>query len=149
MKPATAGFAFVMASGIVSVAASLQGLPVTLDALLAVACVTWVSLAATQGASWPRTGLMRCSSSRSLPGGLGLLYPIVIVAIARGRRDFAPDLWIGMGVLAIATLAGSELVLAARASDVLQSLRPALGDVDSRPGCSHRFSCRRSPPASS
>jgi tellurite resistance protein TehA-like permease len=39
-------FAFVMATGIVSVAASAQGLAVLSDALLAAACLAWVVLAA-------------------------------------------------------------------------------------------------------
>jgi hypothetical protein len=38
------GFSFVMASGIVSVAAALQGLPLLSEALLGVACIGWVTL---------------------------------------------------------------------------------------------------------
>jgi tellurite resistance protein TehA-like permease len=56
---------------------------------------------------------------------LGLaLYAPVIVAVARHtnrRRRFTPDLWIAMGALAITTLAGSELVLAA---PTFRALRP-------------------------
>jgi hypothetical protein len=57
---------------------------------------------------------------------LGLaLYPLVIVIIARAirrSRRFDPDLWIVMGALAIATLAGSELLLATKALHALHDL---------------------------
>ncbi|HZS25478.1 MAG TPA: hypothetical protein VFA30_10910 [Gaiellaceae bacterium] len=62
-----------------------------------------------------------------------VLYPFVAGAVVRSlrrRRDFAPDLWIVMGGLAIATLAGSELLLGARTLQVLPALRRVLPDAD-------------------
>jgi tellurite resistance protein TehA-like permease len=65
---------------------------------------------------------------------LGLaLYPLVAAAIAvelRSRPRFGPDLWVTMGALAIATLAGTELLAAARAVDSLGAFRPVLRDLD-------------------
>src|SRR5919201_2121320 len=65
---------------------------------------------------------------------LGLcLYPFVAAAIAgslRRRPRFGPDLWITMGGLAIATLAGSELLLAARTLGSLGPLQPWLRAID-------------------
>jgi tellurite resistance protein TehA-like permease len=62
-----------------------------------------------------------------------LLYPLVAIAVARALRDrpgFSPDVWILMGALAIGTLAGTELLVAARALHMLGTLRPWLRDVD-------------------
>jgi len=65
---------------------------------------------------------------------LGLcLYPLLMTAIvsaARHRSRFAPDLWIGMGALAIATLAGAELVLAPRTLRTLPEIASLLRDID-------------------
>lgn len=214
-------FAFVMATGIVAVAAADEGLPLLSDGLLALACLAWVALGAalmgrvlrgTAGrrsvssrprlsafalvaatavigarlaqareespslvlwtialALWvlllvmrPRTDDVRGNSllvvvateslavlgallgpSRGTPlllvaltcWLLGLIaYPAVSCAIARAAnrsRRFDPDLWIVMGALAIATLAGSELLLAARGSHSLHELTAGwLADVD-------------------
>lgn len=65
---------------------------------------------------------------------LGLaLYPLVAGAVVagavRGRR-FDPDLWIVMGALAIATVAGGELLIALRGLRELAGLRAALPDLD-------------------
>jgi len=65
---------------------------------------------------------------------LGLcVYPLVAAAIAASllrRPRFAPDLWITMGALAIATLAGTEVLLAGRATHALGPLRSWLRDAD-------------------
>lgn len=62
---------------------------------------------------------------------LGLaLYPLVMLAIVRARPGFEPELWIAMGALAIATLAGTELLLAARQLNAVGELRRALSDID-------------------
>lgn len=191
-------FAFVMATGIVSVAAALESLSLLSDALFALACAAWIvfvavairapapgrprieafaAVAATAvlGARlvlfrddelalclwflavlvWaalvarrPTWGEARGSSLLLVVGteslavlgallaprfgvvlrdaalvawvlGLALYLPVVsLVAYRRGR--FAPDIWIAMGALAIATLAGSELVLASRALHALR-----------------------------
>jgi tellurite resistance protein TehA-like permease len=198
-----------MATGIVSVAASVEHVDVLSDSLLALACAGWVVLAA---ALLPRRGrlgrprlqtfalvaatsvlgarfailgvdvvplvlwscallfwlalLARRPSLAELGGGallvvvaveslavlaalvafrrgtafvvvafvawaLGLaLYPLVLAAIARARRGFEPELWIVMGALAIATLAGTELLLAARHLETAAWLRLALPDLD-------------------
>src|SRR5262249_53007274 len=64
---------------------------------------------------------------------LGLaLYPLVTAAIVVAlshRRRFAPDLWIVMGALAIATLAGSELLLTGRKLHILEEPRRLLPDI--------------------
>ncbi len=207
-------FAFVMATGIVSVAAAEQSLPLLSEALLALACLAWIVLTAVVArrafqaprarprlqsfalvaataviggrfmqagkatlalalwsaalAAWllllvqrPDAGRARGSSllvvvaTESLAflaallaprwgpslldfalaaWALGLaLYPFVIAALAlelRRRRRFEPTLWIVMGALAIATLAGSELVLAARELETLHELRVWLRDAN-------------------
>lgn len=203
-------FAFVMATGIVSVAARLQELPVLSDVFLAVTILGWLALAAllwrhvlrrprlesfafvaataVLGARFSIAGhrlvalalwalaiaawvvlLARWPQLHRADGGwflvvvgteslavlgsllaprfgaglipaalawwaLGLaLYPIVAAAITlelRRRPRFGADLWITMGALAIATLAGAELLDAARALDSLGSFRPVLRDVD-------------------
>jgi hypothetical protein len=110
MKPATAGFAFVMASGIVSVAASLQGLPVTSDALLAVACVTWVSLAARLRArSLGRDGRSRdrdARRKRARARGAVVRRSSVLAACARRRRLAT---WV-LASLLVPALAACELL---------------------------------------
>jgi tellurite resistance protein TehA-like permease len=61
------------------------------------------------------------------------LYPLVVATIAaelRIRPRFAPALWITMGALAIATLAGSELLLAARTLAVLAPEHALLRDTN-------------------
>ena len=64
---------------------------------------------------------------------LGLVaYPFVAWRIALDLRDrlkLAPDLWVAMGALAIATLAGAELTLAARERQMLSGLARALPDI--------------------
>ena len=207
-------FAFVMATGIVSVAAQLQGLEALSDLLLAVTVLGWLALAAVlcvgvlRGecrrsrlesfavvaatavlgarfsfaghdlvalalwtlavAAWLGVLARRPQLTRADGGwflvvvgteslaalaslvaqrlGAGLLpaalawwalglalYPLVAAAIAvelRRRPRFGPDLWVTMGALAIATLAGTELLEAARAGHVLGDLRRILRDVD-------------------
>lgn len=209
----TSAFAFVMATGIVSVAAFVEDLALFSDLLLAVACAGWAALAAVL--SWPPRrswrgrprlqsfalvaataviavrfslaghgaialglwGLALCFwlllvlrrpfisqfvggsllvvvATESLavlaallaPRWAGallvvafaawvlglLLYPFVLGAIMLAlcrRPRFAPDLWIVMGALAIATLAGTELRLAARTLHMLPSLGNS-ADVD-------------------
>ena len=207
-------FAFVMATGIVSVAARLQGLPTFSDVALAVAVLGWCVLAAVLcvqtlrsehrrprfesfafvaatavlGARFSYAGrnfvalalwtlaigawlvlVVRRPELTRADGGwflvvvgtealavlasliaprlgaellpaaltwwaLGLaLYPLVGGAIAMGLRSrprFGPDLWITMGALAIATLAGTELLDAARAFNALGAFRLVLRDVD-------------------
>ncbi len=65
---------------------------------------------------------------------LGLaLYPVVagaVVATVAREHRFSPDLWIVMGAVAIATLAGSQLLLALRALHELAGLRGVLSGVD-------------------
>jgi hypothetical protein len=54
------------------------------------------------------------------------LYPAVAAAIGaelHHRPRFGPDLWITMGALAIATLAGTEILLAGRTLHALDPLR--------------------------
>jgi tellurite resistance protein TehA-like permease len=208
-------FAFVMASGIVSVAASLQGLPSLSWALFAVACLGWATLALTltprllaeasatpprfeafavvaatavlgtrlalmgemvlalalwalAAAVWltvlarrPRGGradgawflivvgtesLAVLASLLALHWGaaladaalacwvLGLcVYPAVATAIGaelRRRPRFGPDLWIAMGALAIATLAGTELLLGAERLHTLAAVQGWLRATD-------------------
>jgi tellurite resistance protein TehA-like permease len=201
-------FAFVMATGIVSVAASLQGLPALSETLLWVACLAWVTLAlalslrgfrqatstrprfasfafvaatAVLGTRFALMGhtavafallvlaasswlalLPRRRGGERADGGwflivvgteslavlasllaqrwgeqfldaalacwlLGVcLYPAVAAAIGaelHHRPRFGPDLWITMGALAIATLAGTEILLAGRTLHALDPLR--------------------------
>ncbi len=207
-------FTFVMATGIVSVAAWLQGLPALSDALLVIAVAVWIVLALAASArmlrvspvrprlqsfafvaattvvgvhfllagdralglalwslallSWlallarrPRldkpTGgsLLVIVSTESLAvlaaplavrwwsgllavavasWAIGLvLYPLVAIALARAfhrERRFEPDLWILMGALAIGTLAGTEVLVEARALHLLGSFVPWLRDLD-------------------
>jgi tellurite resistance protein TehA-like permease len=203
-----------MASGILSVAARLQGLPLLSDTLFVAACASWIALVLTLAPRLPeeprpqprlesfalvaatavlgtrlaQTGenvaalllwalavvawaaLLAGRPHRGEPGGgwllivvgteslavlaanlagpwgtpflgaalgwwlLGLcIYPAVVFMLAeelhRGLR-FAPPDWIAMGALAIATVAGTELLLAARSLDVFASLRPVLHDAD-------------------
>jgi tellurite resistance protein TehA-like permease len=211
----TSGFAFVMATGIVSVAAGLQHLHALSEALLVVACVGWTTLAfalllsVTAGSpgrpgpgSFALVAATAVLGTRFSFGGqplvalalwalalsawlallavarrqgradggwflvvvgteslavlasllaprwgtpfldaalgwwlLGLcLYPAIATAIAAELRrcpGFAPALWITMGALAIATLAGTELLLAARTLHALTPVRPVLrvGDL--------------------
>ena len=210
-------FTFVMATGIVSVAASQQGLGVLSAVLFALASLAWVMLAIALAAAadrkrrptlqsfalvagtlvvgdrvllyghadaalalwifavvcWlgllvrlPRLGEPRGSSllavvaveaiaalaaplavrvSRGLliPAfawwALGLvLYPLVVAAIVRASRRrlrFTPDHWVLMGALAITTLAGGQLLLAAHGLDRLSAVRPALRTVDLATWC--------------
>lgn len=210
-------FAFVMATGIVAVAAAAQGLPLLSDALLALACFAWlvlgaliasrvlvassgsasarrrprlhafalVAATAVIGARFAQTGdevpglalwavatglwflllvqrpvvgeargssLLVVVGTEALAvlaallaprwsaaflvvalGGwiLGIaLYPPTIGLAFRRRRRFDPDLWIVMGALAITTLAGSELLLAARALHTLHEVSAWLPDAD-------------------
>jgi tellurite resistance protein TehA-like permease len=64
--------------------------------------------------------------------GLGLYPPLTaaIVSALLRRPRFAPELWIVMGALAIATLAGAELLLASRVLRALPGFRDALLTVD-------------------
>jgi tellurite resistance protein TehA-like permease len=203
-----------MATGIVSIAASVQGLPIFSDALLALACAGWIVLAAATswrmlasqrrrprlqsfalvaatavvGARFALAGerelalalwclalllwlglLVRRPTIAEPVGGslltvvaieslallaallaphwttallfvavvawaLGLvLYPLLTGAISLAlyrRTRFAPDLWIVMGALAVATLAGTELLLGTRALPTLHQLRRVLPDID-------------------
>jgi dipeptidyl aminopeptidase/acylaminoacyl peptidase len=212
-------FAFVMATGLVAIAAARAGLPLLSNALLALACLAWVALVgaivprllvagrsttaarprlrtfavvtATTviGSRFAQTGeqilatalwalavtlwlllFVRRRTTRDARGNsllvvvateslavlaallaagrggapllavalaawvIGLvLYPPVIIVIARAirrSRRFDPDLWIVMGALAIATLAGSELLLATRARHALPELAAWLPDVN-------------------
>jgi tellurite resistance protein TehA-like permease len=204
------GFAFVMATGIVSVAAALQHLRALSDALLVVACIGWATFAlalllrgnaerparpglgsfalvaatAVLGSRFSLAGqplvalalwalalfawfvllvvgrrrgradggwflvvvgteslavlasfLAPYWGTQFLDAALGwwllgvCLYPAIAAAIAaelRRRPRFAPALWITMGALAIATFAGTELLLAARALHALTPLRAPL-----------------------
>lgn len=216
LAPLDAGaFAFVMATGIVSIGASQQGLPVLSNALLVVAGAAWVTLAiavwlparrARRGrrpgfeafafvaatavlgarcalagrglaalvlwsvaiAAWlvllarrPRAGvadgfwflvvvateslavlaalLVPSWGMQLLPAAIGwwalglCFYPLVAAAIMasllRSPR-FAPDLWITMGALAIATLAGAEVLLTGGAVHALAPFRSWLRDAD-------------------
>jgi tellurite resistance protein TehA-like permease len=202
-------FAFVMATGILSVAAWLERIGALSDALLALACAAWVVLAAVvlerarhhraarlqsfaavaatsvlgarvalsgefdlalgflllATAVWVVLLAQRPSLAPAVGGSLlfvvateslgvlaallaphfgdrfllvaatawalGLLaYPVVVVAIARRRPQFAPDLWILMGALAIATVAGAELLAGARVLGVAGPLRQPLRFAD-------------------
>jgi len=205
-------FTFVMATGIVSIAAATEGLAILSDTLLACAIAGWFALAwavfpravrtiarprlqsfalvagtAVIGARFALAGeqtvalalwslallfyillvagrpaiaapvgssLLFVVATESLallaallaPSTVGLLdfglatwafglclYPLLAAAIVlRLRRPprFAPDLWIVMGALAIATLAGADLLLAARALQALHVLDRLLPDVD-------------------
>ena len=205
-------FTFVMATGIVSVAAALQGLRVVSDVLFALAALAWIVLAAalavrgerrahpslqsfalvagtvvvgdrvllyghvdgglalwSLAVAWwvalvvrvPRLGnasggsllavvaveaLAALAASLALRASGGLLapaiawwvlglalYPLVAAAIVRELRmrfRFTPDLWVLMGALAITTLAGADLLLAARGLHRLAGLQRALRDVD-------------------
>lgn len=64
--------------------------------------------------------------------GLGL-YPWIAGSISKTVRRtgrFAPDLWIAMGALAIAALAGTELLVGVRTLHMLEGLKSWLPDVD-------------------
>jgi tellurite resistance protein TehA-like permease len=87
-----------------------------LAALLAPACGEWLVLAAL--AAWA-VGLV--------------LYPPVLASVfaaLRRRRRLDPELWIVMGALAIATLAGTEVLVALRALGALRTVGGWLPDVD-------------------
>jgi tellurite resistance protein TehA-like permease len=91
----------------------------SLAVLAAILARTWGTTFLDAGLGWWLLGLC--------------LYPAVVFMLAeelhRGLR-FAPPDWIAMGALAIATVAGTELLLAARSLDALASLRPLLRDAD-------------------
>jgi tellurite resistance protein TehA-like permease len=98
--------------------------------LIVVATESLAALAALLAPRWGATFLLFALTAWLL--GLAL-YPLVIGVLAIGlsrEHRFDPDLWIVTGALAIATLAGSELLLAARALHALRELRAWLPGAD-------------------
>src|SRR5579884_1983190 len=137
-RPRPASFAVVAATAVVGVRSLDVGATTPALGLWALAVACWIGLALARPAVGEPRGstLLVPVATESLAvlatplaprfGGLfervalafwllGLaLYPIVLVAIARGARRsraFRPDLWVVMGCLAIATLAGAQLAV--------------------------------------
>jgi tellurite resistance protein TehA-like permease len=98
--------------------------------LLVVASESLAVLAALLAPQWGRSFLFVALAYWVL--GL-VLYPLVIAAIVRtplrGRR-FDPDLWIVVGALAIATLAGTDVLLSARVLGMFHQTVGWLRDAD-------------------
>jgi tellurite resistance protein TehA-like permease len=156
-RPSLQAFAAVAATAVIATRLAIAGRVSPGLALWALASLIWLGLlvrrpaverprgasllivVATESLAVPPAILAAHRTDTLLPVSLVawafglLLYPLVLAAIARARRpgDFAPDLWIVMGALAIATLAGSELVLAAGAGRALPGVvRHVVGHVD-------------------
>ena len=155
--PRLESFAFAAATAVVGTRLALTGRTLTALPLWALAAVAWLALLARRPRRGPADGgwflvvvgteslavlaavLARRWGAPLLDAGLawwllGLcFYPLVAAALAgelRRRPGFAPAWWIAMGALAIATLAGTELLLAARTLGALAPLRPSLRDSD-------------------
>ena len=156
-RPQLTSFALVAATAVVGTRFSLAGRQVFALGLWALAIAAWVALlAARPRGGRPDGGRLllvvgteslavlaaflapRVNDELVIPAVgwwlLGLAcYPVVIAGIAaelRRRPRFGPDLWVVMGALAIATVAGTELLLAARTTDELVSVRGALSNAD-------------------
>jgi tellurite resistance protein TehA-like permease len=155
-RPRLESFAFVAATAVLGARFSYAGSNVVALALWALAIAAWFVLLVRRPELTPANGswflvvvgtealaVLGSLIARRLDGdllpaaltwwALGLaLYPFVAAAIAVGLRSrprFGPDLWITMGALAIATLAGTELLDAARALHALGAFRLVLRDV--------------------
>jgi tellurite resistance protein TehA-like permease len=156
-RPRLGSFAFVAATGVLGAHFSVAGHNLVALTLWALASAAWVVLLARRpqltrpDGSWflvvVGTESLAALASLLAPylgaellpvalawWALGLaLYPPVAAVIAvrlRSRPRFGPNLWITMGALAIATLAGTELLEAARSLQTLAALRAGLRDVD-------------------
>jgi tellurite resistance protein TehA-like permease len=150
VQPRFESFAFVAATAVLGTRLALSGQTVIALALWVLAAAAWLALLARRpgggrpDGGWflvvvgteslavlasflaPRWGpqLLDAALASWL---LGLsLYPAVGAAIGaelRRHARFGPDLWIAMGALAIATVAGTELLLAARTLHAFAPLR--------------------------
>jgi prepilin-type N-terminal cleavage/methylation domain-containing protein len=151
-RPRPASFAVVAATAVLGVRSLDVGAPALALALWALALACWVALLVARPRLGEVTGstLLALVATESLavlatPLGprfgrwlelaalacwaLGLvLYPAVAAAIVRARR-FRPDAWVLMGCLAIATLAGAQLAIAAPHDRDLAGLGPSLRDA--------------------
>jgi tellurite resistance protein TehA-like permease len=157
LRPRLESFAFVAATGVLGTRFSYAGRSILALAFWALAIAAWLVLVVRRPELTPANGgwflvvvgtealavlgslIAPRLGEEVLPAALtwwalGLaLYPLVAAAIAVGLRNrpcFRPDLWIAMGALAIATLAGTELLDAARALHTLGAFRLVLRDVD-------------------
>lgn len=156
-RPRLQSFAVVAATAVIGADFSLAGQQTVALALWSLAAALWLLLLARRPRAGTLSGgsllLVVGTESLAVLGAsvarqrgapllgvalaawaLGLvLYPFVLAAVLAAvgsERRFSPDLWIVMGALAIATLAGSELLLALRTLHELDGLRRALPDVD-------------------
>jgi hypothetical protein len=105
-------FAVVMATGIVGVAARLEGFPLLGDALLACACATWVVLAALLGT--------RSARSFAVVAGTAVIGADLLLAghgqPALALWSLAAALWLAAGVTIRANAADSLLTIVATES---------------------------------
>lgn len=158
-RPRLRSFAVVAGTAVLGSRFALAGRTTLALALWSLACVLWLALllrlrrpargdlgggallvvVATESLAVLAAVLAPAVAPGLLPVALAcwsaglLLYPAVAGAVSlRFRRagGFAPDLWIVMGALAIATLAGSELLLSVRALHELHGLGRWLPDAD-------------------
>jgi tellurite resistance protein TehA-like permease len=151
--PGPGSFALVAATAVLGSRFSFAGQPLVALALWALALVAWLALLAmgrhcgradggwflvvvgTESLAVLASLLAPHWGTQFLDAAFGwwllglCLYPAIAAAIAaelRRRPRFVPALWITMGALAIATLAGTELLLAARTLHALTPVRPLL-----------------------
>jgi tellurite resistance protein TehA-like permease len=156
-RPRVESFAFVAATAVLGARLALMGQDTAALALWLLAVAAWIGillrlpqrarpggsrfllvvgveslavLAAVLAARWGEP-LLGAALACWLAGLC--LYPLVATAIAaelRLRPRFAPALWITMGALAIAAVAGGELLLAARTLAALAPEHALLRDSD-------------------
>ena len=98
--------------------------------LIVVATESLGMLAALLARRWNEAFLVAACAAWLIGLGLYLWVAGPISKTVRRTRRFAPDLWIVMGALAIATLAGTELLVGIRTLHALVGLMGWLRDVD-------------------
>jgi tellurite resistance protein TehA-like permease len=121
--PPAAG-ADVMATGIVSVALSLDGQETLSRVLLAIAAVIWVTLAAAEHTRWLLIAAIA-------PFALGLALYVFVISrfdldqLAVGRGDH----WIAGGAVGIAALAATTIAGGAKTLGIAGGLESAFRDI--------------------